>query len=175
MKSVSDSAMKTRELMGAVQEEYHFVDNFNLDNEVNSIVSDFADLTYIDELSNVKDPEQKYNLIRMEINKRFKESEGGVVNQDPPRTEQDIEALERRLRALEAYEKMRDKYLKEAANSEAETDKDIQQRIASSTSMLAYIELERQIEEKERELMAKEKLLDQMRWDAEFVNYLENQ
>lgn len=171
MKFLSDTAKQTTEIMGAVQEEYDFINNFNLENEINNIVSDFADLTYIDELANAKNPEDKYNLIRGEIDKRFKEENQSGT--DISKAEKD--ALEARLRALEAYEVMRNKYMKEAMNPSAKTDKDLQSNISSSTSTLAALALEEKIRQKEQELLAKEKVMDQMRWDAEFTNYLRQQ
>ncbi len=172
MKFLSESAKQTTEIMGAVQEEYHWINNFNLENEINGIVQDFTNLTYIDELAGAKDPETKYDLIRAEIDRRFSDEEkstGTTIS------DEEKEALEKRLRALEAYEKMRDKYLSESLKPTGESDKDIQSNIASSTSMLAALALEDRIRQKEQELLEKEKLMDQIRWDSEFTSYLKQQ
>jgi len=169
LKKASDLAKQTTDVMSGLKHEYDFVKDFDFNSELHNIVAKFSDLIDFDEFSNINSPEEKLKLKWEKIKKRLESNKNGVEQ----RTEKELEDLKRRLKSTVVYEEMRNRFLQEVIDPTSVTDKDFQSRIASSTAILAAVVLEEQIKKKENDLVAREKLVDEMKWDADFINFLE--
>jgi len=163
LKVASDTALEVKNTMGDIKDEYLFVKNFNLENELRSIVGDLGDLTYIDEFKDAKTNLRKFDLIRAEIGMRYK-AEG--------RSQEEIDRANKRLDALQALEAIRNSYMDEAISPQSVTVKDMESRRTTAMLLMGSEAAEAKIKRMEDQIREKEKLAGELKWDADFLYYM---
>jgi len=168
MKVANDTAMQARQTLSDVREEYEFVARFNPQAELQNIIDDFDDLTNLNELMKSKSFDERWALAYGEIDKRFKRV--------PRNSDDGAAALQAKaaLEQLRVMNQLRDTYLNEAVNLDAHaSDKDLQVRTASATSMTASLMIDQKIHDIEAQIGRTESVISALDWDREFMTFLD--
>lgn len=165
-KAANDEILKVRDTLKDMKDEYEYLSDFNPKAEVAAIERWAEDFTNLDDLADAKSAEQRWSLLYGEVGKRFKKS--GIKDEKKVMEEaKKLFAEQEKQRAL--LKKYKAAALELDANA---TSKDLQQQIASSTALTASLLMEQKIASLEKEIAAREAIIKQVEWDAEFVSYL---
>jgi len=165
LKAANEEIFKAREYLNAVRDEYEFVQGFDPDREVRSLVNWGEGLTNLDDLSGANSWQQRWNLLSGEIDKRFENMP------DPYQDEAEGEAKADAKELIE-LQVLKEQYREIAGGGTGGTSKDYQQQTASATALTASLMLEEKIQRKEAEIKRKEELLNKMEWEHGFLQML---
>lgn len=166
VKAVNDELFQAREYLQAVRHEYEFVTRFDPDGELRSLVNWSDGMTNLNDLDS-GNWQQRWRLLSSEVDKRFKRS-----NASDPLKEASKDAALEDFSEIEQTAYLRDYYRNRALSDTPKSTKDLHRQTASSTAMMTSIMLEERTERLEKEAAKRQRLMDGLEWDHQFMQFL---
>lgn len=167
VKAVSDQVFEAREYLNAIRDEYEFIQSFDPERELNSLVGWADGMTHLNDLED-RSWQDRWYLLSEEIDKRYERSEA------PSEVKESFRDISQRdFSRLSQLDRLQEFYRQQALSTENATTKDLQRQTASSTSMMTSIMLEERADRMAEKAAAKQEAMNRLEWEHGFLRYLE--
>ncbi len=161
-KAASETMTEINKISGEIYEEYKFINDFSIDNEIRMITNDIKGLSGLGGWSETDD-EGKFRLLRAEIDRRF---------EDNPEKKKD---LLNQVSEMERLEALKQKKLEEAAQAGngSMNDKNLNSSIASSNALLSAIALSEEQQKIQDQMKKEGSAQDAKAYEDSFIEFLD--